>query len=252
MNQKKNIEIQNLFQDILKNHQHAFLISTQNREVFFENLKIEIDEFFKENKNENFFLNLKVFDIEKSRNLIDFCKINFSNLHFLLISFYSINLSAQNALLKILEETPKNLKIIFITEKKINLLPTILSRMYKIEIDLADKNSSQDDEEIFLKNLVDKFLKAEKLKRMNLPEIKEILNKKDIYALENEDKDRKDREVIEKFLFLLYENILDKYQKEKYSKNLLEISKEILEFLKYINLPSSSPKIILEYLSLKI
>jgi hypothetical protein len=86
---------------------------------------------------------------------------------------------------------------------------------------------------------------------MKLKEMVELLAKKDEYALENEDKERSDREIVEEFLIFLHKNIFAFYKKNK-DRNLLENLKEIEENIKYIKNNSSSGKIILEYLSLKL
>ena len=86
---------------------------------------------------------------------------------------------------------------------------------------------------------------------MKIKEIGELLSKKDEYALENEDKERSDREVVEKFLIALHKNIFNFYKKNQ-NKNLILNLKEIEENLKYIKNNSSSGKTILEYLSLRL
>jgi len=69
-------------------------------------------------------------------------------------------MEAQNALLKILEESPKNIVFLLLTESKTSILPTIFSRLYvrylkkptkKIELDLDIKNLDLKDVFVFLK-----------------------------------------------------------------------------------------------------
>ena len=123
------------------------------------------------------------------------------------------------------------------------------SRMYRLNSFFQKKDTNSEDNEI--ESLVKVFLKSKKLSRMKLKEMVELLAKKDEYPLENEDKERSDREIVEKFLIFLHKNIFAFYKKNK-DRNLLENQKEIEENIKYIKNNSSSGKIILEYLSLKL
>ena len=63
----------------------------------------------------------------------------------MIAKFSTINVIAQNALLKLLEETPKNIIIIFIAKAKSIFLPTIRSRV----IFEVKKNKKQNTEIIF-------------------------------------------------------------------------------------------------------
>ena len=128
-------------------------------------------------------------------------------------------------------------------------MSTVQSRMYRLNSFFQKKDTNSEDNEI--ESLVKVFLKSKKLSRMKLKEMVELLAKKDEYALENEDKERSDREIVEKFLIFLHKNIFAFYKKNK-DRNLLENQKEIEENIKYIKNNSSSGKIILEYLSLKL
>jgi DNA polymerase-3 subunit delta' len=60
---------------------------------------------------------------------------------YLLLAGSTFNLVAQNSLLKLIEEPPKNIVIIMITNSKSTILPTILSRMpYQIKKGQKQKN----------------------------------------------------------------------------------------------------------------
>jgi DNA polymerase III delta prime subunit len=238
-----------LLKEIINYNHHAFLINTSNREVMFESLKEEI----KKISSNSFFLNLKLLDIEKARQIIEDSKAKSEKMRFILLSFFSIGREAQNALLKFLEETPENTKIILISSPSTKILSTVKSRLYTI--DFKEVVINRDIE------LVQKFLKTKKLNRVNLKEIKDLLAKKDEYALEVEGKDRQDRESVEIFLNSLYQVLAQEFiiNLKTNNKKDLEIRKEILSslddlstFLKYIKNNSSSSKTILEYLSLKL
>ena len=220
---------------INSNHQTFLLIST-NREKSFLSIKNQVEDYTKnisKNNNSsvnffNFFLNLKVLEIDKVREITKISAIKFQETRFIILSFYSATLEAQNALLKFTEEPATNLKIIFIVSGSTYLLPTLESRLYqiseinsdlnstsKININLFDFSKSSDSVNVKkniveannLANLAWKFLKTKKLERMKLVEMKEILEKEDVYAKEFENKERKDREVAENFLLELEKEI---------------------------------------------
>jgi DNA polymerase-3 subunit delta' len=88
------------------------------------------------------------FKVEDAKNVIAEAYIAEERYKFIFIISKNINLIAQNSLLKILEEPPKNIVFIIIIPSKSSLLPTILSRLSiryiktkkireKLEIDLA-------------------------------------------------------------------------------------------------------------------
>lgn len=240
---------ESLLKEIVNYKHHAFLINTSNREVIFEYLKGEI----KKTSSDSFFLNLKLLDIEKARQIIEDSKAKSEKIRFILLSFFSIGREAQNALLKFLEETPENTKIILVSSPSTKILSTVKSRLYKIDIEEASISSDLE--------FVKKFLKTKRLNRMNLKEIKDLLAKKDEYALEVEGKDRQDRESVEIFLNSLFAILSEEfvYNLKTNNKKDLEIRKDIINsledlliFLKYIKNNSSSSKTILEYLSLKL
>jgi DNA polymerase III delta prime subunit len=182
-----NKNLENLFEEFSNSSHHAFLLESKDREKDYEYFKSEIEKE-NTNQNENLFLNLKVLDINKAREILEYGKTNFEKKHFIVVSFYSINREAQNALLKFLEETSQNIKIIFIIHSGAKILNTIYSRMYKLNSSSKEENINDEFD-----SLAKEFLKSKKLSRMKIKGIVELLAKKDEYALENEDKERSDR-----------------------------------------------------------
>lgn len=99
------------------------------------------------NDNENLDLNPDFFKLEKGdeqikineiRKVIEFASIKSyggKNRAVLIDNAQNINLNAQNALLKILEEPPKNLFTVLITNDFTSLIPTIRSRVTNINFD---------------------------------------------------------------------------------------------------------------------
>ena len=248
-------DLEGIYKEIGISNHHAYLVETDSREKVFSFFKQEIANTSK-TSNEDLFLSLQVFDIQKAKEVTDFGNLIFNELHFIVVSFYSINREAQNSLLKFLEEAPKNLKIIFIVSSGAKILNTIYSRLYRLDY---FENDNENKKQNIYQNLAKDFLKTKKLSRIKMPEIIDLLDKKDEYAQNFEDKERADREAVEIFLLALYEEIFSLFKKEQIKpigkerikeleNNLLEIS----EFLKYVKNNSSSGKTILEYLSLKL
>ena len=248
-------DLQDIYKEIGISNHHAYLVETDSREKVFSFLKDELQQI----GNQNLFLSLQVFDLEKAKEITDFGNLIFNELHFIVVSFYSINREAQNALLKFLEEAPHNLKIILISHSGAKILNTIYSRLYRLGYFENNTSTSSVNNQNVYSKLAKDFLKTKKLSRMKISGIIELLEKKDEYAQNFEDKERADREVVEIFLLALYEEIFLLFKKEQIQnknkdklKELENNLEDIREFLKYVKNNSSSGKTILEYLSLKL
>lgn len=251
-----------IFLEFIKAKSQVFLLKAKNREKVFNYFQERIESEFL--SKENLYLKLMVFDIDKARSVISYLRNSFVTPHFVVLSFYSLNEQAQNTLLKVLEETPPQVKIIFIVPKGIRLLSTILSRVYTLELIEENFSLQENSEKINLESLAKVFLKTKKIERMNLLAVKELLSQKDEYALISEAKERIDRESVENFLLeihqllfknfqnLLKESQLGNLENQKAIKAYLDYLEDILQALQYIKLNSSSAKFILEYLALKL
>ncbi|MEA4910754.1 hypothetical protein SDC9_07752 [bioreactor metagenome] len=271
LNNEYKEKLDKVFEEFSTASSNVFLLETKNREIVYKYFEDKIKN--KEDVNESLFINLKIFDIAKAREIISYGNTNFSHNNFILVSFYSINREAQNALLKFLEESPENIKVLFIVHKGINLISTVLSRLYRLDISEEEILSKNAEDEFFMR-AVEKFLTTKPVQRMKLKEISEILDRKDEYAFEFEDKERKDRESLEKFLLALHDYLvqnhesfileaknddeLDNSDNEKFkmfnyqNKEFLSDIEDVIESVKYAKNNSSSGKTLLEYLSLKL
>jgi len=146
------------------------LIISRNERVFQKNTNLPW-QFFKNS-----------IGIEKVKNLIDFLNLtSFSKKFGIIDEAELLTFEAQNALLKILEEPPKNSHLILITSFPGKLLETVLSRLVKISffpLSLAE---------------IEAFLK-ENFKNLEEEEIKKIATfsfgspKKALEILENKEK----------------------------------------------------------------
>ncbi len=136
---------------------------SQNRERVIENLK-------KKYSNYKLFLRDE-FKINDAKEVIEEAYISENREKYLIISAKSFNIYAQNRLLKILEEPPKNIIFFIVGTSKSIFLPTILSRMvieeikeekkeYQLEIDLNNLTLSS----IFTFIKKNRFISKEELK----------------------------------------------------------------------------------------
>lgn len=262
-----------IFEEFLASFYQSFLFETKNRDLVFQYFEKRVKE--RQGSEKDFFINLKVFDIGKVRELIEYGNINFSENRFFVISFYSITHQAQNALLKFLEDTGENVKVVLIVHSGANLIDTLISRSYKLEIP-NEQILSESGEEEFLTASAEKFLATKPLYRMKLKEIEEILKRRDEYALEFEDRERADREILERFLLNLHKILSEKLENsilefsfrenketkteevkgslmfDYQNKEFLSQIEDVMEAIKYAKNNSSSGKTLLEYLSLKL
>jgi len=69
------------------------------------------------------------FKIEDAKTVTAEAYIAEENVKYLLMAAKTFNVVSQNALLKLLEEPPRNIELIIITESKSTLLPTVRSRL---------------------------------------------------------------------------------------------------------------------------
>lgn len=105
---------------------------------------------------------IKVFDIDElkiddSKNIIQEAYIAEESQKYIIIRAKSFRVEAQNALLKLLEEPPRNINFIIVSPRKSALLPTIRSRM-AIETINEDKSDKSLDLDLRKMELNDIFL----------------------------------------------------------------------------------------------
>ncbi len=108
----------------LKGH---ILISTEI-ELEAENLEVKLRpfrtvKFIEEN-----------FKIEHAKAVLAEAYISESNIKYIILAAKEFTAVAQNSLLKLLEEPPKNIEFIIISSSKSNLLPTVRSRLPILKI----------------------------------------------------------------------------------------------------------------------
>jgi len=90
------------------------------------------------------------FKIEDAKAVMAEAYIAEERVKYLLLAAKTFNVISQNALLKLLEEPPRNIELILVTESKSTLLPTVRSRLKIVKEHSA---ASHEEADIKLSNL---------------------------------------------------------------------------------------------------
>ena len=144
----------------------------------FESLKAKLESEFGIN-NLRFYVS-DDFLLENAKEVIAEAYIAEKDEKILVIHANSFRTEAQNALLKIIEEPPRNIKFIIATQSKNLLLPTIRSRMLiennltkkpKITLDLNLKSLSLKE----LTSFIDQKIADEQAQKFGKNELKELV-----------------------------------------------------------------------------
>ena len=172
------------FSTIFRSQHHAILFPTRDRSFFLENLL----SYLNEEKIIHEVTEGNVLDIDTARTLKSWSIKSYGAPKIMILSFHTITIPAQNALLKVLEEPTDGSRFILITSHVDALLPTVRSRLSEQGV----------TEENIINSTVKTFLKTPHISRMKLDVVQEILEAKD-------SDDRKDREKLQEFLSNLFE-----------------------------------------------
>ena len=144
----------------------------------FENLKAKLEAEFGVN-NLRFFIS-DDFLLENAKEVIAEAYIAEKDEKILVIEAKSFRTEAQNALLKIIEEPPRNIKFIIVTQSKNLRLPTIRSRMLienkltkkpKMSVELNLKSLSLKE----LTSFIDQKIAEEQAQKFGKNELKELV-----------------------------------------------------------------------------
>ncbi len=144
----------------------------------FESLKAKLESEFGIN-NLRFFIS-DDFLLENAKEVIAEAYIAEKDEKILVIHANSFRTEAQNALLKIIEEPPRNIKFIIVTQSKNLLLPTIRSRMLienkltkkpKMSVELNLKSLSLKE----LTSFIDQKIADEQAQKFGKNELKELV-----------------------------------------------------------------------------
>jgi len=114
------------------------------------------------------------FKIEDAKAVTAEAYIAEENVKYLLLAAKTFNVISQNALLKLLEEPPRNIELIIITESKSTLLPTVRSRL-KIVKEHAVKIHEEIDIKLSTLNLSELFTFVKSHDRLSKYEAKRLI-----------------------------------------------------------------------------
>ncbi len=114
------------------------------------------------------------FKVDDAKEVIKEAYIAEQSLKYLIISALNYNIYAQNSLLKLLEEPPRNIVFILIVRSKTALLPTIRSRL-KVEILKSYKEPYELGLNLANLNLDEIFIFLKKHKNISKDELQEII-----------------------------------------------------------------------------
>ncbi|WP_455756763.1 DNA polymerase III subunit delta' [Sulfurimonas sp.] len=109
----------------------GYILISSEIESNFERLKLELHPLRVVG-----FIQEDDFKIEHAKAVINEAYISESQTKYIILGAKNFNTISQNALLKVLEEPPKNIEFIIITSTKSNLLPTVRSRLPIIKGDV--------------------------------------------------------------------------------------------------------------------
>lgn len=164
----------------------------------------------------------------KNKNLNEFKR-------FCILSLKSLTKDAEQTMLKILEEPKINTHFFILVPSSSILLETTKSRAHIVKLDTSNVISEKD---------IENFLSMNKRDRIDY--VKNFIDK-----FKNDENSSNLRYNAINFLNLLEEKISKNFLKSK-DKNIIFILNEIFNSKRFLNLPSSSVKMILENLSLII
>lgn len=175
------------------------------------------------------FFNQTVLDIDTARSLITWAQTPYNDEKIAIVSFSTITLPAQNAMLKMLEEPRVGVRFILITSNKDNLIETVLSRICEFKTKNETRSTTSDD-------FANEFLRTPHALRMKLPFVVELLARLD-------EEGRKDREGVRAFVLSLSQTLSKKVSSSRYVLETVKVAS-------YVSDPSASGKALVEYLSL--
>ncbi len=216
--------------------------------IYFGDRKLIFKNLYTEYSSDKFLLlsiekmNLSVDEV---RFVKDFVNKTGDKEKIIILSSFYWNDSVQNALLKVLEDTPANTKIFLIGISKNFFLPTVLSRMQKVSSENLNKYQK------FAKEILAK----ENYKRLGNKKLVKLLAQKteEINIVDGEISIKKDREEHILFLQALINEII-KPPQPHFGKEGQEVQRVFWEQINTITQdiydPGASPHLFIEWLLL--
>ena len=185
------------------------------------------------------FFSKQSFDIDTVRFITKEHSLKAGGTRFFILSFFSISIPAQNALLKILEEPSANSVFCIIVSDTEKLINTLLSRTHIVK---ASSEPSFDD--VQLLNIVD-FISTKPEFRPEISFYKKLLESK-------QDDDTVDKEKITLFWNTVLDEFTRSFNPKSASGSELKDVERIFEIYSTVHQQGTSIKIISEYLALTL
>jgi len=152
---------------------YSHIIVTKNMGKYEQNLKQRLPiNSIKMIKNSD--INKTNFKIEQANEVIKEANISTKDFKYIVLSAQKYEIQAQNSILKILEEPPKNIVFIIITNLKTALLPTVLSRL-PVVYDKTKQNKTNIKQNIHRMDIQQIYSFLEKNKRATKEQAKEVI-----------------------------------------------------------------------------
>ncbi len=226
-NSSRGVELKSPLHKILNNKDcGAFVVRGSRQEILFEVRSTNDYE-------ESIFCDVSTLGIDDVKSKVSQTDFSVEGSRLVVFSFYNITLEAQSALLKFLEEPPKNTTIFLITGKSTVLLPTVLSRVgichFSGQTSISENTKH--------------FLETEPVLRMNLTFIKKMLLAK------TDNSETIDKEAIHDFIDSVLE-ISAQDDVNKITSMEREMLQNSLSLVSRLKQNGASAKQILEYVSL--
>lgn len=174
--------------------------------------------------------------VDGARAVKDFCYKTSENVKIIFLSSFYWNTSFQNALLKLLEETPPNTFIYLFGYSNKSFLPTVLSRVQKVQ----KKNTNR-----YLKEAKE-ILSLEPNERPDHKIVKKVLALKvsDYSFKDDEEKEKKDRESQILFLYALVDVLLSSGAGD------VELRKKLATISELADIDGGNPTLFIDWLLL--
>jgi len=222
--------------EIFSSSHHAFLFLGNRKNKFAEAKKFFSEKFSKEEVVPADVLAIEkiTWGIEDSHFVGDWEKrVSLGERKYALISAFTLTPDSQNALLKAVEDSPRTTFLIFADSREA-ILPTLRSRCTVLGSPSGEISFD-----------IELFLKTPPLKRINLPFVKKMLTEKN-------EEDKQDRERLLEFLRALEPSLKENLERAGGEKEWALPVRDLILGKRFLRSSGSSPKLILEYISLAI
>ncbi|MFK5881840.1 MAG: DNA polymerase III subunit delta' [Sulfurospirillum sp.] len=155
----------------------SYILACKNLELAYETLREQYSEqnckfFIKDSEKQS-----EDFLLEDAKSVVKEAYVAESEKKIIILGAKTYNIYAQNSLLKILEEPPKNIIFILVCESKNVFLPTIRSRLLLKELDFSEERVETELNlaNLDLKDIYDFVQKNSRVKKNELKNLMQVI-----------------------------------------------------------------------------